>query len=136
MTKVLPPGGVTLLDAEHAAELLGVSMDRFWFLKNECRFASLEPMDTQVGPRYREDLLRELHEAIAPATGYAGKIRVSEAAHILGVNTRTVRNAVAAGLLHRDGRGWYDAAEVHGLRRERGAGKLLRPVQPPQRRGT
>lgn len=128
MAKTLPPGGVALLDVEESADLLGISETRFRFLE---RRGFIQPLATPVGPRYREDLLKELHAAIGPATGYAGAIRVSEAAHILGVNTRTVRNAADAGLLHRDARGRYDAAEVYALRQERGEGKLLRPVQPP-----
>lgn len=111
-------GTVTLLDAENAASLLGVSLSQLRRLEE---IGAIGPMQTPVGPCYREDELAELAETIAPAVAKMNRIRPAEAARILGVTTRTVSNHFHAGRLHRDPQGFYDAAEVRALHARKGA---------------
>lgn len=117
MAKLIAPGGVALLGAEESAVLLDVRMHQFRHLE-KCGF--IQPVGTPLGPRYREDLIRDLAEALAPVVEKQNRIRPGEAAAILGVTSRTVSNHVAAGRLHRDPQGLYDAAEVRALARARG----------------
>lgn len=111
--KPVPPGGVPLLTAGDAARFLGVSMERFRDFEEDLGLVT--PMSTQVGPRYREDELAELRDAIAPAAMYHTKLKPGEAARVLGVTTPTLRRWVELGRLHRDEQGLYDADEVHAL---------------------
>ena len=121
--KTFPPGGVPLLTEDEAAALLGVSTAQFGFYAGTLGF--IRPMDTPVGPRYREDELKELREAIAPAIEKMNRLRPGEAARLLGVTTRTLVTFVNAGRLHRDPVGFYDAVEVRALAAQRDADKML-----------
>lgn len=120
-------GPVALLDATEAADLLGVSLDRFRHLE---AINAIGPMDTPVGPRYRHDELTELAEVIAPASWYHTKLKPCEAARILRVTTPTLRRYAKLGYLHRDAQGYYDADEVHILSRQGAVTRL------PQRAAT
>jgi len=113
--KPLPQGPVPLLDATEAADLVGVSLDRFLVLSGE--LGLIQAMDTPVGPRYREDELTELADAIAPASRYHTKLKPGEAARILRVTTPTLRQYAKDGKLHRTQDGLYDADEVRALSR-------------------
>jgi hypothetical protein len=115
--KPWPAGGVALLDAEDAAELLGISMSQFRHLEE---IHVIQPMTTPVSHGYREDEMLELAEVIAPAVAKQNRIRPRDAARILGVTTRTLIKQVALGRLHRDPQGFYDAAEVRGLAGRKG----------------
>lgn len=118
MAKPIAPGGVTLLDAEESAALLDVTMKEFRLFTER---GFITAYTTPLGPRYREDLLRDLAEAIAPAIAKRNRIRPADAARILGVTPRTVTNLTHRGLLHRDEQGFYDATEVKALATERAA---------------
>jgi hypothetical protein len=115
--KPIPPGGVSLLTADEAISLLGVSATRFAFLS---RF--LQPMTTRVGLRYREDALLELRAVLPPPE----PLKPGEAARILGVTVPTLRRAAGEGRVHRDKQGRYDPDEIHALNRVRAGRKTLR----------
>ncbi len=123
----IPPNGVTLLNAEETAGILGGGMERLEFLQAR---GFIRPIRTPRGPGYREDLVRELRAAIIPPGRAEGKLKPGEAARILGVTTRTLHNAAAGDdpVLHRDAQGMYDADEVYALNEARGGRKFLRPV--------
>lgn len=129
--KPLPTRGVPLLDAREAADLLGISMDRFQAFDEELDL--IKPMSTPLGPRYREDELTRLAEAIAPASRYHIKLKPGEAARILRLTVPTLRRYAQEGRLHRDPAGLYDADEVHVLSRQR---TEQRAARPPERAGT
>jgi hypothetical protein len=124
----IPPGGVPLLTAEEAAELLGMSTA--WLQDIEENLGLIKAMDTQVGPRYREDELLQLAAAAGPAIERAQWIRPGEAARRLGVTVPTLRKYAGEGWLHRDRWGMYNAIEIGALNRERGGRKFLRPPEP------
>ena len=115
---------VPLLTADEAAALLGMDMGQFRFYGDTLGF--IKPMDTPVGPRYREDDLLEFRAATRPGGLPVVMLKSGEAAHILGVDVRTLANAAKARILRRDARGRYYADEVHALNRARAGRKTLR----------
>ena len=127
----IPSGGVPLLTADEAAERLGISAA--WFQEIEAVQGLIRPMDTPVGPRYREDELAELADAAGPAIERAQWIRPGEAARRLGVTVPTLRKHAGKGRLRRNHQGLYNALEIRALNEERAGRKFLRQ---PERAGT
>ena len=124
------------LTADEAAALLGMSARQFRFYTETLGF--IQPMDTPLGPRYREDELLEFRDATRPGGPPVTKLKIGEAARILGVTTRTLRQAAEGDepLLHRDKRGMFDYAEVHAFKSKRGGRKGLRDPVPFPAKGT
>lgn len=123
----IPPGGVPLLTAEEAAELLGISAG--WLQDIEENLRLIKAMETPVGPRYRRDELEELAAAVGPAIERAQWIRPGEAARRLGVTVPTLRKYAGEGWLHRDRWGMYSAIEIRVLNQQRNGRKFLRPPE-------
>jgi len=115
-----PPGGGVLLTDTEAARILG---RRFRLLEDQ---GFITPIATLRGPCYREDEVLELRDALGTPTGNSVRIRVGQAAYILGVGVETVRRYASDGWLSRDERGLYDSAEVRALYEAWQGGKPLR----------
>ena len=121
-----PRGGTILLTADEAAPVLGAGPDRVRFLAGR---GFLTAIPTDRGPKYREDEVQALADAIAPPPALLSpKITVAQAAYVLHVDTRTVLRASRGGLLTRDARGLYDSAEVRALHASRRGRKALKPA--------
>lgn len=109
--------GVRLLTDEAAAEHAGVHVETIWAWRE---MGLIEPVMTPEGLRY------PLHAVEAVLSGEtlprkpewtAGYL----AARILGCGPASLRRYVRLGLLHTDGRGHYDVAELEAFRDARGA---------------
>ena len=123
-----PRGGTILLTAAEAAPVLGAGTDRVTFLAGR---GFLTVIPTPRGPKYREDEVHALADAITPRPPLlSARITIAQAAYVLRVDTRTVLRASRAGLLTRDALGLFDSAEVRALHASRRGRKKLAP--PPE----